>query len=127
MASGPSEEAAQDFVEVHKWYFDGAGEHVAGMQSAVVGDVIHDEHVGYANFISIVGQNPRQMRVVVPASEADVQLGNERGTRYFWTGFENIRVVKSRLDVESSTTPSGAATASVFAGCSEAVAHISST
>ena len=85
MASGPSEEAAQDFVEVHKWYFDGADEHVGGMQSAVVGDVIHDEHVDYANFISIVGEKPRQMRVVVPANEADVTLGNERGQRYFWT------------------------------------------
>ena len=60
--SGPSEEAA---LEVHKWFFDGSGEHAAGLQSAVVGDVIHDEHVGYANFISIVGQNPRQMRVVL--------------------------------------------------------------
>ena len=60
MASGPSEEAETEFLEVHKWLFEGSAEHVAGLQSAVVGDVIHDEHVGYANFIFIVGENPRQ-------------------------------------------------------------------
>ena len=74
--SGPSEEAA---LEVHKWFFDGSGEHAAGLQSAVVGDVIHDEHVGYANFISIVGQNPRQMRVVLRETGSDVVQDTDDG------------------------------------------------
>ena len=40
----------------------------AGMQQrAVRDDIIYDKHTGLANFISIFGESPRQINVVVPA------------------------------------------------------------
>ena len=66
MASQPAECASGD---VYSWEYAGSEEHAAGMQRAVRDDIIYDKHTGLANFISIFGESPRQMHMVVPASE----------------------------------------------------------
>ena len=53
---------------VYSWEYPGSEEHAAGMQRAVRDDIIYDKHTGLANFISIFGESPRQINVVVPAA-----------------------------------------------------------
>ena len=65
MASQPAERASGD---VYSWEYAGSEEHAAGMQRAVRDDIIYDKHTGLANFISIFGESPRQINVVVPAA-----------------------------------------------------------
>ena len=54
--------------DVYSWEYAGSQEHAAGVQRAVRGDIIHDKHTGLANFISIFGESPRQINVVVLAA-----------------------------------------------------------
>ena len=53
---------------VYSWEYAGSEEHAAGMQRAVRDDIIYDKHTGLANFISIFGESPRQINVVVLAA-----------------------------------------------------------
>jgi hypothetical protein len=68
-----SEPAGRASAEVHSWEYTGSEEHEAGTQRAVRGDVIHDEHAGFCNFISLCGESPKQIHVVVTDNEADTK------------------------------------------------------
>jgi hypothetical protein len=106
-------------TDVGEWHFDGDNDHPAGTQRAFEGDVIFDEHVGMCNYVKIVGERPRQMRVVVPSDEAKATLGNTTGERYFLCGLGSIRVVSSALTTSPAATSPPSAT-SAFASTSSA-------
>ena len=100
---------------VGEWVFDGDDGHNAGPQRAVEGDIIFEKHIGLCNYVSIVGENPKQMRVVVASDEAHSTLGNTTGERYFLADLGSIRVVRSALTTSAGVAAPAAASSSVFA------------
>jgi hypothetical protein len=100
--------------EVGEWEFTGDDDHPAGRQRAVEGDVVHDKHIGLCNYIKIIGEQPCQMRVVVPSDETNVTLGNTAGQRHFLPGIGSIRVVSSALQVAPAPAAPSATTSSVL-------------